>query len=181
MSGVVGQSSHRALARKLHANGVIQNSAGSDREAVATPGIDGIAMELQGSSTDRPDHPETTLVHAVDTSGMRPRFVELTSEFQFIGYVPRVAARASPYPGLFCMTPLASERSHATAVTPFNLTCMRSGGLWPPGQQVTRSRDPSGPARGTRNGTVRQSSHRVPHAGSSVALTHVVQYRAKAL
>jgi hypothetical protein len=67
--------------RKPHANGVIQISPGSDREAVATPGIDGIALELQGSSTDGANHPETTVLHAVDTSEMWPSFVELTSEF----------------------------------------------------------------------------------------------------
>lgn len=36
--------------QKLHANGVIHDSPGLGREAVATPGSDGIAMELQGSS-----------------------------------------------------------------------------------------------------------------------------------
>jgi hypothetical protein len=38
---------------KPHANGVIHQSPASDREAVATPGLDGIALELQESSTNR--------------------------------------------------------------------------------------------------------------------------------
>jgi hypothetical protein len=113
---------------KLHANGVIHKSPGSEREAVATPGGDEIVRELQGSSTDRPDHPETILVNAVDASGGRPRSVELASEFRSPAHIPRVAARTSPYPGLLCMTPLASEYSRATTSTPIDLTRMRTCG-----------------------------------------------------
>ncbi len=65
------EASARASIRpwKLYANGVIQNSPGSGREAVATPGIDGIEQELQGSSTNRHSAPEVFIACKAVVSG----------------------------------------------------------------------------------------------------------------
>ena len=128
---------------KPHANGVIHKSPGSDCEAVATPGIDRMALELQGSSTNRPDHPKRALLHPCGHFRSRPRFVELASEFWPTAHLPRVAARTSPYPGLLCMTPLASEHSRGTRSTPINLTRMRTCGtglfdaFWRQGTEIS--------------------------------------------
>ena len=43
-----------------------------------------------------------------DGGGWFGQFVELHSEFRHHLSVPGVAARSSPYPWLFCVTPLAS-------------------------------------------------------------------------
>jgi hypothetical protein len=94
-----------------HANGVIQNSPGSDREAVATPGIDAIARELQGSSTNRPDHLEAAAPHPVPLGGFS---TVGRTHFGVLAHLPSTqggnTCLALP-PWLLYLTPLASEHS----------------------------------------------------------------------
>ena len=92
--------------RKFHVNSVIRKTPGSDREAVATPGINGATLKLQGGSTYRPDH----LGNDPPECGGHPRDVAAVCRTRFGVLVPRapvpkVAARASPDPGLLCVTP----------------------------------------------------------------------------